>query len=104
MDHEGNQSHGKRDTKNVNFVPKDVQKVLSSHEISEKYNEQGSVLQKKVVLKNFAMFTAKHLCWSLLFNKNAGLQACNFIKKRLQHRCFVDNVAKFLRTAILKNI
>ena len=90
MDHEGNQSHGKRDFK-------DVQKVLSSHEISEKYNEQGSVLQKKVVLKNFAMFTAKNLCWSLLFNKN-------FIKKGLQHRCFVDKIAKFLRTAILKNI
>ena len=32
------------------------------------------------------------------------LTACNFIKKRLQHRCFPVNVAKFLRTSILKNI
>ena len=24
-----------------------------------------------------------------LFNKVAGLQACNFFKKRLQHRCFL---------------
>ena len=39
-----------------------------------------------------------------LFNKVAGLLACNFIKKRLQHRCFPVNVAKFLRTDILKNI
>ena len=59
---------------------------------------------KKTLLKNFAMFTGKHLCWNLCFNKNAGLQTCNFIKKRLQHRCFLDNTAKFLRTAILRNI
>ena len=29
------------------------------------------------------------------------LQACNFIKKKLQHRCFL---AKYLRTPILRNI
>ena len=28
----------------------------------------------------------------------------NIIKKRLQHRCFPVNIAKFLRTPILKNI
>ena len=39
-----------------------------------------------------------------LFNKVAGLQACNFTKKRLQHRCFPVNIVKFLRTPILKNI
>ena len=31
-----------------------------------------------------------------LFEK---LQACNFIKKRLQHWCLPANIAKFLRTA-----
>ena len=30
--------------------------------------------------------------------------ACNFIKKRLQHRCFSVNIAKFLRPPILKKI
>ena len=39
-----------------------------------------------------------------LFNKVAGLKVCNFIKKRLQPRCFPANIAKFLRAAILKNI
>ena len=34
-----------------------------------------------------------------LFNKVAEL-ACNFIKKRLRHRCVPVNIAKFLRTAI----
>ena len=32
------------------------------------------------------------------FNKVGGLQVCKFIKKRLQHRCFLEKFAKFLRT------
>ena len=32
------------------------------------------------------------------------LQACNFIKKRLQYRSFPVNFAKLLRTSILKNV
>ena len=37
------------------------------------------------------------------FNKVAALKAGYFIKKRLHHRCFPANIAKFLRTPILKN-
>ena len=37
-----------------------------------------------------------------LFNNVAGFQSCNFIRKRLQHRCFSENIAKFLRKPILK--
>ena len=33
-----------------------------------------------------------------LVNKVASLQACNFIKKGLQHRCFLANIAKLLST------
>ena len=40
------------------------------------------------VLKNFANFTEKHLCWSLFLMK---LETCNFMKKRLQHSCFPVN-------------
>ena len=29
-------------------------------------------------------------------------QICNFTKKRLQHKCFLVNIEKFLRTSILK--
>ena len=42
--------------------------------------------------KAFVNFTEKHL------------QACNFIKKRLQHSYFPVKFTKFLRTPILKNI
>ena len=38
-----------------------------------------------------------------LFNKYAGLKACNFIKKRLQHKFFPVKFAKFLRTPPLQN-
>ena len=39
-----------------------------------------------------------------LFNKVVGLQDCKYIKKRLQHRCFVQNLRTFLRTHFVKNI
>ena len=39
----------------------------------------------KVVLRNFAKFTGKHLCQSLLFNKVAGLRPATLLKKRHWH-------------------
>ena len=52
------------------------------------------------ILKNIAIFTGKHLCWSIinkvLFNK--------FIKKRLQHRCFPVNIANFLKTVYFQGM
>ena len=56
-------------------------------------------LVKKGVLRNFAKFARKHLCQSLFFNKVPGLQL--YWKKRLWHRCFLANFAKFLRTPVL---
>ena len=41
---------------------------------------------KKAVLKNFAIFTGKQLCWSLFFIKLQGFQACNFIGRDSKHR------------------
>ena len=56
---------------------------------------------KQAVLKNFAIFKEKTPVLESLFNKVAGLQACDFIKKRLQHRCFPVNVTKFLSMLVL---
>ena len=53
---------------------------------------------KKGVLRNSAKFTGKHLCQSLYFNKVAGFRPVTLLKKRLWHRCFPVNFAKFLRT------
>ena len=57
---------------------------------------------KKGVLKDFTKFTGKHLCQSLFFNKVAGLRPATLFKKRLWHRCFPVNFAKFLRTPFFK--
>ena len=50
---------------------------------------------EKAGLENFEICTEKHL---------SEQKACNFIKKRLQQRCFPVNIAEFSRTPILKNI
>ena len=42
-------------------------------------------------LQNRAILTGKHLCWRFFL--------INFIKERLQHRCFPENVAKCLSIA-----
>ena len=39
-----------------------------------------------------------------LFNKFIGLQACNFTKKRLQHRHFPVNIANFKNTYFEKHL
>ena len=70
--------------------------------ISERNNEQ--VFYKNAVVKIFAKYIKKRLCLSLFLNKNAGLLYWNFIKKQLQHRSFPVNIAKILRTSILRNI
>ena len=44
------------------------------------------------VLKNFVIFTGKHLCWSLFLIK---LQACKFIENRLQHGAFLCLLGDF---------
>ena len=51
------------------------------------------VFHKKGALNNFAILTEKHRSWSLSFN-----QSCRF------YISFPVNIAKFLRTPILKNI
>ena len=43
---------------------------------------------RKSVIINFTKFTGKHLCQS----------PATLLKKRLRHRCFPENFAKFLRT------
>ena len=70
----------------------------------------------KAVLKNFINIHRKTTVLEALFNRVAGLRACDFIKRdsgpvillketeTQQHRCFPVNIAKFSRTPILKKI
>ena len=58
---------------------------------------------KKKHLKKGVLFTGKYMCQSLFFNKVAGLRPATLLKKRLWHRCFPVNFAKFIRTPFLQN-
>ena len=55
-----------------------------------KTNNRPEVFCKKVVLRNLAKFTEKHLYQSLFFNKAAGFaaEACSFIKKETLAQVF----------------
>ena len=55
----------------------------------------------KVVLRNLAKFTGKHMCQGLFFGKVTGLWPATLLKKRLWHRCFPVNFVKFLQTPFL---
>ena len=58
---------------------------------------------KKLFLK-ISKYPQKTTMLEYLFEKVAGLKACNFIKKGPQHRSFPVNIAKFLKHPISKNI
>ena len=56
---------------------------------------------KKSFPRNFAKFTGKQLRQSLFFNKVADLKPVTLLQKRLWHRSFPVNFAKFLTTPFL---
>ena len=65
---------------------------------SSKYRSSHQrFFMQKGVLRNFTKFTGKHLCLHLC------LRPATLLKKRLWHRCFLVNFAKFLRTPLLQS-
>ena len=58
----------------------------------------------KKALKKISNIHRKTTVLESLLNKVAAFQPCSFIRKILRHRCFPVNIAKFLRTPILKSI
>ena len=77
---------------NIEIMPK-LSRSKSASSIDHDYLEAAI----RGVLRNFVIFTGKHLWWSLFLIK---LRACKFIEKRLQHWCFPLHARKFLRTPI----
>ena len=57
---------------------------------------------KKGVLRNFTIFTGKHLCHRFFFNK-VHARPSTLLKKSLWYRSFTVNFTKSLRTPFLKN-
>ena len=57
---------------------------------------------KEVFLKTLQKFRGKRVSQSLFFYKVAGLRLATFLKKRLRHRIFPVNFAKFSRALFFK--
>ena len=51
------------------------------------------------MLLRISKYSQENTCVGVPFKKIADLQACDFIKKRPQHRRFPVNIAKFLITS-----
>ena len=61
-----------------------------------------AVVQRCSLKKVFSEISQhSHLCQGLFFNKVEGLRPAALLKKKLWHRCFPVNFAKFLRTPFL---
>ena len=76
-------------------------KVISTKSLQNTSRGRSNLSQmffKIGALNNFAIFSGL----DSLFNKVSCLEACDFIKKRLQHSYFPMNMAEFLRTAFFK--
>ena len=55
---------------------------------------------KKGVLKNFAKFTGKHLCWSFFFNKTAGRRSVTLSKKETLAQVFSCQFREVFKSTI----
>ena len=62
------------------------------------HKQLSKMFCKKGVLRNFAKFTGKHLCQSLIFNKAGGLEFCEFFKNTFstEHLQTTASVASFI--------
>ena len=69
--------------------------------VGKRSNSRSQMFSKTGVLKIFAIFTGKSLCWSLFLIKFQDWRPTFLFKKRRERRCFSVDIAKFLRAAIL---
>ena len=61
-------------------------------------------MSPEVYYQKTSQYSQENTLSKSLLNKVVDRKACNFIKKRLQHRCFPVNIGKFFKKPILKNI
>ena len=55
------------------------------------------------ILKNFAKITRKHLCWSLFFNKFAGLQPATLFNKKTPAQVFSCKFCKIFNNTFYED-
>ena len=76
--------------------------LLKKETLAQVFSCKFCEISENILFRNFAKFTGKHLCQSLFFNKVAVLRPATLLKKRLCHKFFPVNFAKFLRKPSLQ--
>ena len=80
--------------KNVNFVPKDVQRI-TSHKIAEKYNEQ-EVFYKKKLLSKISQYSQENICVGVSFLiKMQAFRPTTLLKRDSNTGVFLTMLQKF---------
>ena len=78
------------------------QMILNSQSFAKKFRYAEAVVQRcsvKMVFLEISQNSQENTCARVsFFKKVAGLRPATLLKKRLCHRCFPVNLAKFLRT------
>ena len=77
-----------------------TERFMRYKKLSEKRCRSSRVQMffKLGVLADFAIFTGKHLCWSLFLIKLQGLRPATLLKRDCSKGVFLWILAKFLRT------
>ena len=71
--------------------------VMLFNHVEKRSNSRSQIFFKTGVLKYFAMFTGKYLCWSRFLIKFQNWRSAFLYKKGLQHRYFYVNIGKLLK-------
>ena len=61
--------------------------------------QSPEMLCEKGALKNFEIFSRKHLCQDLFFDDATGLELATSLKKRPWHMCFACEFCEIFRNA-----
>ena len=67
-------------------------------------NSRSQMFFKIGVLKNFAVFIGKHLCWSLIFNRVADFRPATILKKRLEQMFYCKYCKIFKNTCFEEHL
>ena len=92
-------------------IPRCIQKHLQKRTLQKQLRSKSSLEEQPLAdvlkigfLKSFAIFTGKHLCWSVFLNKVVGLRPATLLEKKLQHRFFCENCTVFKNTVFREHL
>ena len=74
------------------------------HYIKFQKNIMNRKCSSRKLFSKILQYSQENTCRNLCFNKNAGLKACSFIKKRLTHSRFFFEYWEVFKATIFKNI